>query len=187
MEDKMSLHNRNTYYNQRHAFTLMEMLMVIVIMGVILGSVVPSFRPFLEKTALKNTSQSLAYILRYARSLAIQRSMNVKLVLPSEPDAKIQLLVEADPIMASGTFIEEKLPVSIPKELGSTIRISKIEQNTLMGLQQTSEILFLPQGTTSDTLITLVDQSERVNMLGIVGLTGQVMVWEHAVETFYDE
>ena len=177
--------HRSLFSDSQKSFTLVEMVMAVTIMGIMLGAVVPAFRPFLEKTALKNTTSSVAYILRYTRSIAIQRSVNVKLIFP-EGNGRLVLEVEADPMEAAGLFIEEKLPVSMPSELKDKIKIAGITQSTLTGLQPAQEVAFTPNGSTSDTMITLTDKYEQINVIGIVGLTGQVMVWDHAVESFYD-
>ncbi|HXK94990.1 MAG TPA: hypothetical protein PKV38_15055, partial [bacterium] len=61
-----------------------------------------------------------------------------------------------------------------------------IEKRTLFGTLEENELTFQPNGSTSDTFIYLVDDRERVYTIGIIGLTGQVLVWDHAVESFYD-
>ena len=176
---------RSLFLNSNRSFTLVEMVMAITLMGIMLGAIVPSFRPFMDKATLKNTASSVAYILRYARSTAIQRSVNVKLVFP-EGNGILVFSVEADPENGAGIYQEEKLPVSMPTELKDKVKISSITQCTLSGLQPTQEISFNPNGCTSDTMITLTDKYEKIYTIGIVGITGQVMVWDHAVETFYD-
>lgn len=166
----------------------MEMLMVVTIMGIMLGAVIPNFRPFVEATTLKNTANTFSYMIRYARSIAIQRSVNVKLTLPGEGETgQVAFMVEPDPMNANGTFMEEQLPISYPEKLGDTIKIGQIMQNTLSGMQPTNEIAFDPQGMTSDTLITMTDPQERVYTIGIVGISGQVLIWDHEVSSFYEE
>ncbi|MDX9752424.1 MAG: prepilin-type N-terminal cleavage/methylation domain-containing protein [bacterium] len=170
----------------KRSFTLVEMVLVVTLIGIMMGSIIPSFRPLIEKTALKNTASTLSYILRYSRSVAIQRSTYTKITLP-EGNGEIGFWVEGDPMTTTGGFVEETLPVPQPKDLSNRISIGSVVQNTLTGLQQSYEIQFAPNGSTADTLISILDSRERVYTLGIVGLTGQVMIWDHEVGTLYDE
>lgn len=62
----------------QHAFTLVEMLVVIVIAGVILGLAVPSFRQFILKQRLTSINSQLVTDLQLARSEAVARNAYVR-------------------------------------------------------------------------------------------------------------
>ncbi len=167
-------------------FSLLELLMVVSILAIVLGTIIPNLKPLLEGTALKRTTTLLADILRYARSSAIQHSQQTKITFDQE-SGDILYTVEADPFLSPGVFQEQAVPVQTPDTLGDLVQIASIQKNTLSGSQEPNVIEFNNDGSTSDTFIYLTDNSQKVFTVGIVGLTGQVLVWEKSVESFYAE
>lgn len=187
------------------SFTLVELILVVTIIAIMAGAVIPNFSGYLNTVTIKNAAETLAQIFRYARSLAIEQSAVSKVVIDSET-RQISLLIEVDPFNSPGQFAPAKLPISYPKEFRAKIAIANIVRMGIptaaqpaAAIQQPQaqaqtpataplqqELSFQPSGTTSDTLIYLVDQNEQMYTIGIVGLTGQVMVWNHAVESFYE-
>jgi len=166
-------------------FTLVELMLVITIMGIMLGMLVPNFSPLLQGMTLKHASQAVAQILRYARSVAVERSTAAKVTFDPETGA-ILLATEADPVNSPGVYQEEPLPVAYPREYRTKVKVPLIDKRSLFGTQEENELTFMPNGSTSDTFIYLVDENERVYTIGIIGLTGQVMVWDHVVQSFYE-
>lgn len=166
-------------------FTLVELMLVITIMGIMLGMLVPNFSPLLQGMTLKHASQAVAQILRYARSVAVERGTAAKVMFDSETGA-ILLATEADPINFPGVYQEEALPVAYPREYGTKVKVPMIDKRSLFGALEENELTFLPNGSTSDTFIYLMDENERMYTVGIIGLTGQVLVWDHVVQSFYE-
>ncbi len=62
------------YFNYRkdNGFTLLELILVILILGIIAGVAVPSIRGIMDETILDEATQEVVNALRYARNLAIQ-------------------------------------------------------------------------------------------------------------------
>lgn len=166
-------------------FTLVEMVLVITIMAIMLGSIVPNFKPFMESATIKDAARTLSHMIRYARSMAVEQSACVEVSF--DPDTgNIWVLVESDPINEPGVYEPVKLPVDYPKKYRTDIKIASIVKQTLFGSQEDNVVSFLSDGTTSDTFIYLTDRYEQVYTIGIVGLTGQVMVWNYAAQSFYE-
>lgn len=197
--------------------------MVIMILGIMMGAIVPNMRSFLSGSALKHTASSLADIIRYSRSAAIERSVVTKLtfmvenqtssyneiefiesseiaegVQDTEAEQNTQevtvtsiqgvlFTVETDPLNMPGQFFPEPLPVRTPKDLGDKVKVAQIIKQSLAGSMEESVVSFDPDGTTSDTMIYLTDDKERIYTIGVIGLTGQVIVWDRAVESFYED
>jgi Tfp pilus assembly protein FimT len=171
-------------HNRENSFTLVELILVITIMGILVGAITPNLRFALEGRNLNTAAQGLAGTIRYARSVAVQRAVVTKLVFDFET-GDVTFFVESDPFNNAGNFMPEPLPTAYNKGIKKQVRIARIDKRALSGSQMENEITFLSNGSTSDTFIYLVDQSENVNTVGIVGLIGQVIVWGEAVDNFY--
>ncbi len=174
--------------NRQQGFTLMELVMVITLMGVMMGMAIPSFRNLMSSQELKNAAQGISNIIRYARSEAIQRSAQTKVVFDAEAGGLL-FSVETDPFLQPGVFTEERTPFPVPKQLRepAAIKIASFEKQSLYGGLEENELLFSPDGSTSDALLVLVDETQRAYTVGVVGLTGQVLIWNRKVETLYED
>ncbi len=171
---------------KQNAFTLAELMLVISIMAILMGAIVPSLNHALSGSVLKTASQTIANVMRYARSIAIERSRISKLIFDRE-SGNIVFMVEGDPMTSPGVFAEELIPVRFQKDVAGKVQVAQIMKMNLEGSQEEDEISFNPNGSTSDTFLYLTDEQERVYTIGVVGLTGQVLVWNRRVESFYEE
>ena len=63
------------------AFTLVEVMIVIAIIGIIAAIAVPSYQDMIERNRLKQAVESLQSDLQYARTEAIKRSKDLRLTL----------------------------------------------------------------------------------------------------------
>ncbi|NLE65589.1 MAG: hypothetical protein GX606_06710 [Elusimicrobia bacterium] len=63
----------------KSAFTLVEVLLIIVILSVIAGSAVPSFRRSYGRRVLSQAVDDVAYLMRYARARAVSEGVSVRL------------------------------------------------------------------------------------------------------------
>lgn len=75
-------------------FTLVEMLLVVVLLGVIAGLTVPSFKKSFSGIELKNQTQDLVYLMRYAQSRSVTKRINVRLNL--DMNGRKYFLTESD-------------------------------------------------------------------------------------------
>jgi len=169
---------------KENGFTLIELVMVITIMAVLLGAVVPSFNHVLGGKPIQSAATTLSNMIRYARSVAVTRSMMTKMSFDPEKGT-IVLSVEEDPINNTGTFVTEPFPVAYEQDFPKDVKVQKIDKSALSGSLMENEITFNPDGSSTDTLIYLVDATEKIYTIGVVGLTGQVLTWDHMVENFY--
>lgn len=62
-------------------FTLVELLIGIVIMGVVMSLAMPSYRAWIQNTKIRNTAESILNGLQVARMEAVRRNVSVQLVM----------------------------------------------------------------------------------------------------------
>ncbi|MFC1510607.1 GspH/FimT family protein [Candidatus Omnitrophota bacterium] len=71
---------------QKGAFTLIEVLLVVVLLGVVAGLAIPNFSNSYKSLVLQNTAGDLAHLMRYAQSRSVMRRAKVDLVFGSAFD-----------------------------------------------------------------------------------------------------
>jgi prepilin-type N-terminal cleavage/methylation domain-containing protein len=170
--------------NQR-AFSLLELILVILILALVLGMAAPALRGFSTERDLSAAGQIAASACNYARSVAVTTGRRTRLGMDREK-GKIYLLVEEDPLKEPGTFLPRRWPVGLTGTLPKGILIQQVyypvvhmeEQEQESGpaeRQSTREeagegksqseeealeerksvLLFEPDGSTRDTFIYL--------------------------------
>lgn len=70
---------------RQHAFTLVEMLIVIALAAIVLTLAAPSFRNFILVQRLKSVNAQLVTDLQFARSEAVSRSSFMRLAFDNDP------------------------------------------------------------------------------------------------------
>lgn len=61
-------------------FTLVELMITIVVLGILIGVAAPSFRVFLAEQRIRSSSMDLQMALTMARSEAVKRNSRISLV-----------------------------------------------------------------------------------------------------------
>lgn len=166
-------------------FSLLELMLVVTIIAIMTGVSLPMFGSMRDRQALEQTTRTFATLIQYMRSEALQGSRNTRIQWDAET-MLLETLAETAPLEAPGQFEAIQPPISVRTLFNNDIRIVGITKSTLVAEEPDNQINFSPEGSTSDTMIYLSNDEERVYTIGIVGLTGQVLVWMDAVETFYD-
>lgn len=71
--------------NGAQGFTLIELMIGIVIMGIVLALALPSYKAFIQNTRIRNTAESIQNGLQLARLEAVRHNANVQFVLGVAP------------------------------------------------------------------------------------------------------
>jgi prepilin-type N-terminal cleavage/methylation domain-containing protein len=85
MTSQIGLRKRSkSSFFQHKGFTLVEIIIVVLLLSVIAGLTVPSFRKTYQSIILKNAAVDLAYLMRYAQSRALVRGKDHRLMFSPE-------------------------------------------------------------------------------------------------------
>lgn len=71
-------------YKKHSGFTILELIVVVVIMGLALAIIIPSYGRFSESSSLEAEADKLASFLRLAGNLAVGAKTPVRLVFDSD-------------------------------------------------------------------------------------------------------
>jgi prepilin-type N-terminal cleavage/methylation domain-containing protein len=74
----------------RNGFTLVELLIVIIILGVMVFLVAPSVTTGSDYARLKAASRGVVQLSRYARSMSLLRQMPIELIFRSDGTVRVQ-------------------------------------------------------------------------------------------------
>ncbi|MCX5769019.1 MAG: GspH/FimT family protein [Candidatus Hydrogenedentes bacterium] len=156
------------------AFTLIELLLVVVLLGVLAGVVFPRLRGSVRATGLDEAAQRLAAFIRFARAESVRRALKIQLTIHS-PRATCSLALQNTESTAPEDFTTFDDPL-LDQELAlpQGVRIGRVRQ-----AQQTLRapiIVFNPDGVSEPYSIELTDQSNRVFLVEIGPWLDQVTV-----------
>ncbi len=76
--------NRHIYIVHHHGFTIIELMVVLVVMGLLMTVGVPSFRALMADNQANNSAQEMLYALQLARAEAVKRNQMVSLCPSSD-------------------------------------------------------------------------------------------------------
>lgn len=143
-------------------FSLLELLVVIIIMGVISALALPSFSKFLENIEMRKSIRSLSSILRFARSRAIQEGASHKVNFEEKG-----LWVSKED--RDGRYIR------LEGKRGANIILPELEVAPLSEGNEAS-ITFYPKGTSSGGEIILEVRNEQAYRITVERITGKIRV-----------
>lgn len=140
-------------------FTLIEMLIVLAIAGIVMGTLVPSFGPAIARAQLYSASRDVASALRYTRGHAMIRG----------EDALFELNTIHHTYRVSGRPKLYRLPPGI--ELGLfTTATETLDEGT-------GRIRFFPDGSATGGRVTLI-AAKQTRVVDINWLTGEITIGE---------
>jgi len=140
-------------------FTLIEMLIVLAIAGIVMGTLVPSFGPAIARAQLYSASRDVASALRHTRGQAMIRG----------EDALFELNTVNHSYRVSGRPKLYRLPPGI--ELGLfTTSTETLDEGT-------GRIRFFPDGSATGGRVSLIT-AKQTRVVDINWLTGEITIGE---------
>lgn len=138
-----------------NAFTFIELCIVIIIIGILIGVALPSFRKSFNSLQLNNFSAELQNFMRYLRERAIVTGKVIYLNIDNE----------------------KKLCTAQFKDTPSPFKTSRIPESLNVELEP-KEIFFYPDGQIDKVTITLTNPENQRISLTTKGIFGGVKVSE---------
>lgn len=153
----------------KHAFTLIELLLVLVLMAIVLGTAVANYSGTFEAMQLKKSADDLAHLMRYAQVRATMEGALMCITLSAD-QRQYQLQqadIDVDEQGKAGKFhsINQRLgrPVVLPKSVSLSSQVSSVN--------------FYPDGSMDKVRITLKNKTGQMT-LSSMEQRGHVLVFE---------
>ena len=137
--------------NRQAAFTLIEIILVVIVLSIIAGFAVPNFSKTYAYIQLQRSAQDLAYLMRYAQSRAVTKNTTVRLQF--DEDFSAYWLAEK---IKDEEEAEEEEFKRISSRLGKTVKIPsglKIEME-----EEVDSLNFYPDGSIDKKAINVCNE-----------------------------
>lgn len=154
------LKNKN---NPVQGFTLVELLLVVIILSIISGIAIPSFKKTYLNLQLNNTADNIAYLLRLGQARAVTQRSQYRLVF--NPEFK-SCWLEKEVSINPSTFerLSSKFSRNIVVPSGIIIQI----ENRIINIY--------PDGKFDPVEIYLKNRNEKTLLISTIGSLGYVEV-----------
>lgn len=168
-------------FRMTRAFTLIEILLVVVILLIIVGVSAPNFSPVIKSLELKQAANDLAYLMRYAQSRSIVQNKILRLYFSDERDSywlmqgKPEENIDAPPSKEVSEGVSPKLFERFAGRYGKSFHVS----NRVVMKGKADHIDFLPDGRISKEEVELCSEAHCF-IVTTKGYRGKVNVVELA-------
>lgn len=172
----------------RGAFTLIELMMVVVLIGVLAAFVVPALKGPGGAAALRSGSRQLLASANVARQEAIASQENVRLRIDPEngkwrivlPEEEKKRSSRSSRVDAGSSSIEQYRQLSTGLNFGRFLRSGVVENRPK---DKYHEITFYPTGSCSGGVIELVGRKDRKMTIEIAAATARGLSYNGGAKT----
>lgn len=177
---------------RRAAFTLIEIMVVVIILAVLAGALIPNLAGSMGTARLDTAAHQVADLIDYGYHAASATGRVHALVFDSDRRG-FQMVAEVEPELDdwfSAVGPPRLEPVSVPglttRALPEGIRLDRIEvfeDELVEGEYDTIRVLFFPDGTTEFANLYLTDPSGEARLVELNGFSGAVTISRPDPET----
>lgn len=143
----MAVVSKSDFLKDKKGFTLTELILVIVIIGILSGLIYPEAANLIQKQRLQSAAKEVVSDVRVAQQLAISKGINVQLVFRNYASSlPNSYSIRLGPNFLSNTYKTVKLPkdVSILNSKTILVKMNGSCQNDTITLRsKNKEILFV--------------------------------------------
>ena len=153
--------------NGRRAFTLIELMVVIVIIGIMTAMIIPEMKGTFEDALLRSTSRDLVNVFELASSRAISLNQLHRVRLDTTTHkflverclhaGKREEFVPLKDVSGCAGELDQRIAIVIQRPSEKEVETSGA--NTLQNQNPPDAISFYPDGTADAALIQLQDRS----------------------------
>jgi len=159
-------------------YTLLELSVVLLLIGVVLLSVFPRYSGILEGRALRQASRALAGVISSLHQQSAISKRVVQLHFDLDRQEFWVTTLEED-----NQLVEETTVISQPQKLPGAVRIRDVITPTFGRIARGEAFTrFFPVGLADPSTIHLQNQKNEIFTLIIKPLTGGVAIYDHDVE-----
>ena len=163
--------------HSRKSFSLIELLLVVIILGVIAGLAIPNFSQTYVNLQLQETAKNIAYVMRYAQSQAVIKRKNFRLEF-DDPNKTYWLTQKNDETPDKPVEVDDAVFERISGRNGRTFYIS--DELTLEIPKPFIE--FYPNGDIEKMRIFLSNPKKKYFTVSTQEQTGYVLIFDFKVE-----
>jgi prepilin-type N-terminal cleavage/methylation domain-containing protein len=167
----------------RSGFTLIEIILVVLIIGLTTAFAIPSFVRSYQGAKLRTSARSVVMAHRYARSVAVLQQKRVQIYFYLD-QGKIEVvsLAPDEPASQPSPFPDEEaeslaVREELRKSLEDGVRILEFElEKEGQENQDSSWVNYHPNGMSDEYAIRLIDGQDKTLMIRIDPLSGKAKV-----------
>lgn len=170
---------------RRSAFTLIEMMVVLVLIAILSAMVIPEMKGTFGDALLRSNARELLDVMQLASSRAVSLNQTVRVVLdPASGHYQVERLkreglaedfVPLTDVLHSAGKLDKRIIIEIhsPDEM-----MSASQAGQPSGAMPPTDLVFNPDGTAANALIILKDHAGFRLALRINAITSQVTISE---------
>jgi type II secretion system protein H len=162
--------------SNRSGFTLIELMIVLVLIGIFSGLMLAEMRGTYEDALLRSSARKIISAVNLAASKAVTVNRNHAVWLnPAENRLKIQLENQSEPIEEMS--LDSRITV-IPREPSQPLEEDETPEDAVPPKGDLQKITFHPDGTADSREIVLRDRMGIELVLRINPVTGRIRALE---------
>ena len=163
---------------RRRAFTFIEIIIVIMVLGLIFALALPNLSPVIPKYRLRSAARQIGQEIENVRLAAITRGYTMGIQYDVDGDSSSYRLIPGPPTDYPDQPIDEREPLA-RKELPTGIAILdvRLRGSGISVHDGILDVLFSPTGTTGSHTVTFGVDERRVT-LEFNAITGTVDYFE---------
>lgn len=172
---------RRKEHRLRGAFTLIELMVVLVVMAILAGAIAPSLVSAIRRTGAKSASTQIMDLLDFACVAAIARRQPVTVNFDLERNvcwASVRSLSLPWLTDQEGWETRTLASLQLPEDLAVSFYRGSVADLQSPSEQTWETVRFEPDGTAEDIVIELTDRNDTVRMIEVVFATGEVILTE---------